>query len=118
VEEGKSARAFERTPRVKGAVPRALRLLLPRWVQSETITTLEGKFGPTSGDKVEHTPQGAERKDHPPLKDEQTAQPREETTGSPVNKQVWPRYLLALTIANTILLLLLLLIVATHLLSP
>ena len=120
VEERKSARAFERTPTVKGAVHRALRLLLPRWVQSETITTLEGKFGPTSGDKVEHPPQGAARKDHSPLKDEHPAQPREETTSSPANKQVLPRYLLALTIANTILLvlLLLLLIVATHLLSP
>ncbi len=121
VEEGKSALAFERTPRVKGAIPRALRSLLPRWVPSAGISKLEVKIGPTAPDKVEQPPQGAARKDHPPLKEEQAAQRREETADSAANQQVLPRYLLALTIANTILLLvllLLLLIVATRLLSP
>jgi hypothetical protein len=121
VEEAKSALAFERTPRGKGAVPRALSMLLPRWVPSAAIPQLEVKIGPRARDQVEHPPQGAARKDHPPLKEEQAAQRREETAGSAANKQILPRYLLALTIANTILLLillLLLLIVATRLLSP
>ena len=118
VEEGKSALACERTPSVKGAVPRTLSMLFPRWVPSAAISQLGVKIGLTSRDKVEHPPQGAARKDHSPLKEEQAAPPREETAGSAANQQVWPRYLLALTIANTILLLVLLLIVATRLLSP
>ena len=121
VEEAKSALAFERTPSVKGAVPRTLSSLLPRWVPSAAIAKLGVKIGSTAPDQVEHPPQGAARKDHPPLKEEPAAQHRQETAGEAANQQVWPRYLLALTIANTILLLvllLLLLIVARHVLSP
>ena len=119
--EGKSTLASALPPSVKVAVHRALRLLLPRWLQSETISKLEVKVGPLSGDKVEQTPQVAEIKDNRPVKDEHPAQPREDTPGSPVNKQVLPRYLLPLTIANTIILLvllILLLIIATRFLSP
>src|SRR5260221_6326306 len=110
LEEGKKALVSELTPVIRVAIQRALRRILPPWLQSHEISKIEVAVSPSSSSRIENEQslKPAEIKTDPTVKDGQLTKSKEDNTGSLGNKQVIPQYFMPLLEGNTILLLVLL----------
>jgi hypothetical protein len=112
LEEGKKALVSELTPVIRVAIQRALRRILPPWLQSHEISKIEVAVSPSSSSRIENEQslKPAEIKTDPTVKDGQLTKSKEDNTGSLGNKQVIPQYFMPLLVVNTILLLVLLIL--------
>ena len=122
LEEGKKALVSDLTPVIRVAIQRALRRILPPWLQNHEISKIEVAVSPSSSLRVENEQSlkpaeiktdpvpTSETKTNPTAKDGQLTKPKEDTTGSLGNKQVISQYLIPLFLVNTILLLVLLIL--------
>jgi hypothetical protein len=118
LEEGEKAPISELTPVIRVAIQRALRRILPPWLQNHEISRIEVAVSPGSSSRVENeqlTKPAEIKTDLTPTsetntmaKDGQRTKPIEANTGSLASKEVLPQYFQLLLVVNTILLIVLL----------
>jgi hypothetical protein len=124
LEEGVKALVSELTPVIRVAIQRALRRILPPWLQNHEISRIEVAVSPGSSARVEDkqslkpaeiktdlVPTSETRTD-PTSKDVERTKPMEANTGSLGNKQVLPQYFILLPVVNTILLIVLIILLS------